>query len=87
MDTNENKPGLGRRLSARIAVIGATLTAVSVLAGGAAFASAPTDPAGVITPAASQLKTDLLAVAAAVAVLGIVVLGIKKGWSLMKRFF
>lgn len=87
MDENDNKHSVGRRIAARTAALASTLLAVGYLATGAAFADTYTDPASVITPAATSLKSDLLAVAGAVAVLGIVVLGIKKGWGLMKRFF
>lgn len=71
----------------RAATVALTLVAAVVLPSAAFADTTYTDPASVITPAASALQGDLLAVAGAVAVLGIVILGIKKGWGLMKRFF
>jgi type IV secretory pathway VirB2 component (pilin) len=75
-------------LARRSATLGALLAVAVLVPSVGAFADTTyTDPASVITPAASALQGDLLAVAGAVAVLGIVILGIKKGWGLMKRFF
>lgn len=71
----------------RTAAIASTLVLAVVVPAGIASATTYTDPASVITPAGTQLKTDLLAVAGGVAVLGVVILGVKKGWALMKRFF
>lgn len=71
----------------RTATVALTLVAAVVLPSAAFATDTYTDPASVITPAATALQGDLLAVAGAVAVLGIVILGIKKGWGLMKRFF
>jgi hypothetical protein len=77
-----------RHISLRAAVVMSTLILASGVAlAGESFATTYTDPASVITPAGSALKSDLLAVAGAVAVLGVVILGVRKGWGLMKRFF
>ena len=71
----------------RTATLAVSMVAAVVLPATAALATSYTDAASVITPAGTQLKTELLAVAGGVAVLGVVILAVRKGWGLMKRFF
>jgi hypothetical protein len=54
---------------------------------GISSAATYTSAADVVSPASSALKTQLLAVAGGAAVLGIVIVAVKKGWRLAKGFF
>jgi hypothetical protein len=67
-------------------VLGTSATTVGVLATGA-FAVDPTTPQDALSPGASALSTDLLAIAGVAVVPGVAILAVKKGWPLIKRFF
>lgn len=47
----------------------------------------PTDAGGVYSDAGASLRDDLLVVSAGAVTAGIVILGVKKGWPMLKRFF
>lgn len=73
------------RTLARIATIGGTVAAGVTVPVGMAFASGGAST--ILDPEAASLGTDLLAVAGAGAAAGIVIVGVRKGWRLLQRFF
>jgi hypothetical protein len=73
------------RTLARIATtVGVAASAIVVPVG---IASASGGASTILDPEAASLGTDLLAVAGAGAAAGIVIVGVRKGWRLLQRFF